>query len=100
MKWHRRYVVSQPMPREIAEQLQALELQLTDVMTQLAEALWQRSDAGAVDLSATRILDRRKWFSRRGERYTLPIRRDYLRAAVRSVLEVGRPPVGATRELA
>ncbi|MDT5136263.1 MAG: hypothetical protein QOD58_525 [Mycobacterium sp.] len=100
MTVHRHDVVSQPMPREIAEQLQALELQLTDVMAQLAEALWQRSDAGAVDLIATCILDLPKWIARRGERYSLSMRRDYLRAAVRSVLEVGPPPAGPARELA
>jgi AcrR family transcriptional regulator len=100
MTVHRRDVVSQPMPREIAEQLQALELRLTDVMAQLAEALWQRSDAGAVDLIATCIVDLPKWIARRGERYSLSIRRDYLRAAVRSVLEVGPPPAAASRELA
>lgn len=100
MTVHRHDVVNQPMPREIAEQLQALELQLTDVMAQLAEALWQRSDAGAVDLIATCIVDLPKWIARGGKRYSLSIQRDYLRAAVRSVLEVGPPPAGAARELA
>jgi AcrR family transcriptional regulator len=100
MTVHRHDVVSQAMPREIAQQLHALERELAEVMAQLAEALWQRSDPGAVDLIATCIVDLPKWIARRGERYSLPIRRDYLRAAVRSVLEVGPPPAGAVRELA
>ncbi|KQH75051.1 hypothetical protein AO501_19475 [Mycobacterium gordonae] len=93
-------VVSQPMPADIAEHLQGLERELAAVMAQLAEGLWGRSDDGAVDLIATCIIDLPKWIGLRGGRYSLPILRDYLRAAVRSVLEVGPPPAGADRELA
>ncbi len=93
-------VVSQPMPAEIAEQLQALDRELVAVMTHLAEDLWGRRDDSAVDLIATCIVDLPKWIGLRGRRYSLPILRDYLRAAVRSVLEVGPPPAGAGRELA
>lgn len=93
-------VVSQSMPREIADQLQALHDELAEVMAQLAESLWGRSDASAVDLIAACIVDLPKWIGPRGQRYSMPILRDYLRAAVRSVLEVGPPPAGAVRELA
>lgn len=93
-------VVSQPMPADIAEHLRALERELVAVMAQLAEGLWGRSDDSAVDLIATCIIDLPKWIGSRGARYSLPIQRDYLRAAVRSVLEVGPPPTGADRELA
>jgi AcrR family transcriptional regulator len=95
----REEVVSQPMPREIADQLDALDGELADVMSQLAAGLWERSDSGAVDLIATCIVDLPKWIALRGERYSLPILRDYLHAAVRSVLEVGPPPVGSGREM-
>lgn len=93
-------VVSQPMPADIAEHLRALERELAAVMAQLAEGLWGRSDQSAVNLIATCIIDLPKWIGQRGERYSLPIARDYLRAAVRSVLEVGPPPAGEGRELA
>jgi AcrR family transcriptional regulator len=93
-------VVSQPMPADIAEHLRALERELAAVMAQLAEGLWGRSDQSAVNLIATCIIDLPKWIGPRGERYSLPIVRDYLRAAVRSVLEVGPPPAGGGRELA
>lgn len=91
-------VVSQPMPLEIAEQLKALERELADVMAQLAQGLWQRSDAVAVDLIATCIVDLPKWIAARSQRYSMPILRDYLRAALRSVLEIGPPSAGAGRE--
>lgn len=93
-------IVSQPMPGDIAEQLQALHQELAEVLAQLADGLWGRSDASAVDLIATCIIDLPKWISLRSQRYSLPILRDYLRAAVRSVLDVGPPPAGAGRELA
>ncbi|OBK27954.1 hypothetical protein A5634_21655 [Mycobacterium asiaticum] len=100
MTVRREDVVSQPMPDEIAEQLQALQAELAGVMAQLADSLWGRSDDCAVDLIATCIVDLPKWIALRGDRYSLPILRDYLRAAVRSVLEVGPPPAGSARELA
>lgn len=87
-------VVSQPMPREIADQLRALERELTGVMAQLAEGLWRRSDAAAVNLIATCIVDLPKWIALRGQAYSPSTLRDYLHAAVRSVLEVGPPPLG------
>lgn len=93
-------VVSQPMPADIAEHLRVLERELAAVMAQLAEGLWARSDDSAVDLIATCIIDLPKWIALRGGRYSLPVLRDYLRAAVRSVLEVGPPPAGTGRELA
>ncbi|MHA7650581.1 TetR/AcrR family transcriptional regulator [Mycobacterium sp. ML4] len=93
-------VVSQPMPAEIAEQLQVLERELAAVMAQLAQGLWGRNDDIAVNLVATCIIDLPKWIASRAGRYNLPVVRDYLRAAVRSVLEVGPPPTGAARELA
>lgn len=100
MTVRREDVVSQPMPAAIAEHLRALERELAAVMAQLAEGLWGRSDQSAVNLIATCIIDLPKWIGPRGERYSLPIVRDYLRAAVRSVLEVGPPPVEGGRELA
>ncbi|WP_205877593.1 TetR/AcrR family transcriptional regulator [Mycobacterium camsae] len=93
-------IVSQPMPAEIADHLRALERELAAVMAQLAEGLWARSDESAVDLVAACIIDLPKWIGLRGGRYSLPVLRDYLRAAVRSVLEVGPPPTAAGRELA
>lgn len=90
----RQDVVTHPMPREIAEQLRALHRELAAVMAQLAAGLWGRSDSGAVDLVAACIIELPKWIAMRGEQYSSPILRAYLRAAVRSVLEVGPPPVG------
>lgn len=89
----REKVVRHPMPQETAEQLLALNSEFTAVMSQLAIALWGRSDTAAVDLIATCIVDLPKWITKRGERYSSPILREYLRAAVRSVLEVGPPSV-------
>lgn len=99
MTVRREEVASQPMPPEIADQLRASEQELADVMARLAEGLWDRSDTSAVDLIATCIVDLPKWIALRGQRYSMPILRDYLRAAVRSVLEVGPPPVGAAQEM-
>lgn len=93
-------VVSQPMPGEIADQLQALAGELAALMARLAENLWARSDPGAVELIAACIVDLPKWIGLRSHRYGMPSRRDYLRAAVRSVLEIGPPPVGVDRALA
>ncbi|BBX74099.1 TetR/AcrR family transcriptional regulator [Mycobacterium shinjukuense] len=95
MALRRAEVMSQPMPREVADQLHALQRELADMMAQLATGLWDRRDAGAVDLIATCIVDLPKWIAPRAQRYGMPRVRDYLRAAVRSVLAVGPPPVMA-----
>ncbi|KAA1248771.1 TetR/AcrR family transcriptional regulator [Mycobacterium simiae] len=87
-------VVAHPMPREIAEHLRVLHRELADVMSQLAAGLWGRRDSGAVDLVAACIIELPKWIAIRGGKYSSPMLRDYLRAAVRSVLEVGPPPLG------
>ncbi|WP_204803383.1 TetR/AcrR family transcriptional regulator [Mycobacterium riyadhense] len=99
MTVRREEIVSQAMPREVADQLRASERELAEVMARLAEGLWDRRDASAVDLIATCIVDLPKWIAPRGQRFSMPILRDYLRAAVRSVLEVGPPPAGAAQEL-
>lgn len=99
MTVRREEIASQAMPRAIADQLRASERELAEVMARLAEGLWDRSDASAVDLISTCIVDLPKWIAARDQRYSMPILRDYLRAAVRSVLEVGPPPVGAGQEL-
>ncbi|BDB43281.1 TetR family transcriptional regulator [Mycobacterium kiyosense] len=92
-------VVSQPMPPAVAEQLRALDNELAAVMAKLAENLWGRSDVSAVDLIATCIIDLPKWIGLRGHQHGMPVVRNYLRAAVRSVLEVGPPPAEAGHEL-
>ncbi|WP_156746315.1 TetR/AcrR family transcriptional regulator [Mycobacterium sp. 1423905.2] len=94
----RNEVVTQPMPRDVADQLAALQRELAALITQLAQRLWGRGDDDAVDLVATCIVDLPKWIAVRGKRYSMPVMRDYLRAAVRSVLSVG-PPTNAGREL-
>lgn len=99
MTVRREDVAGQPMPGEIAEQLQTLAAELHNAMSQLAERMWRRSDAVAVDLIASCIIDLPKWIGPRRQQYGMPLLGDYLRAAVRAVLEVGPPPAGADREL-
>ncbi|SON61800.1 hypothetical protein MSIMFI_03319 [Mycobacterium simulans] len=99
MTVRREEIASQAMPRAIADQLRASERELAEVMARLAEGLWDRSDVSAVDLISTCIVDLPKWIAARDQRYSMPILRDYLRAAVRSVLEVGPPPAGTGQEL-
>ncbi|QLL09405.1 TetR/AcrR family transcriptional regulator [Mycobacterium vicinigordonae] len=92
MTVRREDVVSQPMPSEVAEKLRVLDAELTATMAQLAESLWGRSDDNAIDLIASCIIDLPKWIGLRAQQHGMPLVRKYLRAAVRSVLEVGPPP--------
>ncbi|OBK41783.1 TetR/AcrR family transcriptional regulator [Mycobacterium kubicae] len=91
-------VTTQPMPPEVADQLAALQCELAHVLTQLAQRLWGRCDDDAVNLIAACIIDLPKWIALRGKRYSMPVVRGYLRAAVQSVLSVGPPP-NAERDL-
>jgi AcrR family transcriptional regulator len=87
------------MPREVVEQLQALDGELAEVMSRLAMRLWDRADPQAVGVLATCVIDLPKWTVLRGKRYRSHLSREYLRAAVRGVLEVGPQPVASDRDL-
>ncbi len=99
MSVRRDEALSHRMPRDVVEQLQALDGELSEVMSRLAIRLWGRDDPQAVDLIATCIIDLPKWTVLRGKRYRGNQSREYVRAAVRGVLEVGPQPVASDRDL-
>ncbi|OSC39874.1 hypothetical protein B8W66_15370 [Mycobacterium decipiens] len=89
----REEALTKPISPEASEQLCALDHELAQIISRLTMDLWKRTDAAAVDLVSACILDLPKWIALRSTRYAKPIVREYLRAAVRAVLEVGPPPL-------
>jgi AcrR family transcriptional regulator len=99
MSVRRDEALSHRMPREVVEQLKALDDELAEVISRLAMGLWGRDDPQAVELIATCIIDLPKWTVLRGKRYRGHLSREYVRAAVRGILEVGPRPVASDRDL-
>ncbi|GAB7144227.1 TetR/AcrR family transcriptional regulator [Mycobacterium riyadhense] len=93
----REEILSQPMSKEVGDQLRALGHELSEITSQLAIDLWNRCDAEALDLVAVCIHDLPKWIALRNMGFAKPIAGEYLRSAVRAVLDVGPPPLAYER---
>ncbi|OBH84029.1 TetR family transcriptional regulator [Mycobacterium scrofulaceum] len=78
-------------PPDIATQLRDLDRLLVDTMIRLARRLWDRTDAAAVDVITTCIVDLPTAILLRRNRIDDPDARRRLRAAVTAVLDVGAP---------
>lgn len=91
--------LSQPMPTDLSDQLRALDQELVEIMSSLAMNLWNRSDADAVDLVATCILDLPKWMVQRATRLATPVVGEYLREAIGALLAVGPPPIARRHDI-
>ena len=85
-------VLADEVPEELATDLRDLDTALTAVMVRLAQAVWQRRDAAAVDVIAACIVDLPTALLLRRRRLHRPLAGDRLDAAVRAVLAVGPPP--------
>ncbi|OJZ69954.1 TetR family transcriptional regulator [Mycobacterium paraffinicum] len=79
------------MPPDIATQLRDLDRSLVETMILLARRLWDRTDAAAVDVVTTCIVDLPTAILLRRNRIHEPDARERLRAAVTAVLDVGEP---------
>lgn len=76
-------------PAEVASALAALDSELVGLMIRLAERLWNRRDAAAVDTITTCIVDLPTAILLSRNRLARPVARAQLTAAVRAVLAVG-----------
>ncbi|MBW0012794.1 TetR/AcrR family transcriptional regulator [Mycobacterium sp.] len=79
-------------PSDIAAQLHDLDRLLVNAMVRLARALWNRTDAAAVDAITICIVDLPTAILLQRNRIHDPTARDHLQAAVRAVLAIGAPP--------
>ncbi|SOJ55253.1 hypothetical protein MSIMFB_02742 [Mycobacterium simulans] len=95
---HREEILSQPMPTEASNQLRALAHELGEIMSRLALDLWHRNDAAALDLIAVCILDLPKWIALQDIGFAPSVVDEYLRGAVRAVLEIGPPALPNRRD--
>jgi len=76
---------------ELAEQLRGADAELVGLLIRLADALWQRRDAAAVDTITTCVVDLPTAIVLSRNRLGSTIARAHLHAAVRAVLSVGPP---------
>lgn len=77
---------------ELAERFRGADAELVGLLIGLAEALWQRRDAAAVDTITTCVVDLPTAIVLSRNRLGCNIARAHLHAAVRAVLSVGPPP--------
>lgn len=88
----REELLKSELPDEIGAELDDLHRLLIDAMIRLADTLWQRSDARAVDTITTCVVDLPTAIVLSRGRLHDPTAREHLRASVRAVLDVGPPP--------
>ncbi len=84
--------VRRPLPGEIVRQLRVAESELTEILRRLTRVAWNRDDVAAVDVMSACVIDLPKWILSRRERTNIYFVREYLRDAVRAVVECGPPP--------
>jgi AcrR family transcriptional regulator len=89
----REELLDSDLPDHVAAELQDLHRSLIDLMIRLADTLWDRRDARAVDTITTCIVDLPTSIVLRRDRLANPTAREHVRASVRAVLDVGPPPV-------
>jgi len=89
----REELLDSDLPDDVAAELHDLHRSLIDLMIRLADKLWDRRDARAVDTITTCIVDLPTSIVLSRDRLGNPTAREHLRASVRAVLDVGPPPV-------
>jgi AcrR family transcriptional regulator len=89
----REELLESDLPDDVAAELHDLHRSLIDLMIRLADKMWDRRDARAVDTITTCIVDLPTSIVLRRDRLTNPTAREHVRASVRAVLDVGPPPV-------
>ncbi len=92
----REELLAEDLPEPLAGELRALDTALAALMIRLAAALWDRSDAAAVDTITTCIVDLPTAIMLSRNRLGSAARRAQLHAAVRAVSAVGPLQKGAT----
>lgn len=89
----REELLASAVPHDVAAELHELHRSLIGLMIRLAETLWERSDAGAVDTITTCIVDLPTAIVLSRDRLADATAREHLRASVGAVLDVGPPPL-------
>jgi AcrR family transcriptional regulator len=89
----REELLNSDLPDDVAAELHDLQRLLIGLMIRLADALWGRKDARAVDSITTCIVDLPTAIVLSRDRLANPTAREHLRASVRAVLDVGPPPL-------
>ncbi|MBF6206691.1 TetR family transcriptional regulator [Streptomyces gardneri] len=81
------------VPEGVAADLAATDAVLVELLVRLSRQLWQRGDRHAVDVMTLCLVDLPTAVLLRRDRLADPRAREYLRSAVRAVLDVGPPPL-------
>ena len=89
----REELLASDVPDDVAAELHELHRLLIGLMIRLADTLWDRTDARAVDAITTCIVDLPTAIVLSRNRVADPTAREHLRASVRAVLDVGPPPL-------
>ena len=96
LRVNRDELLAGPLSDAIADALRLLDTELIALMVRLADAMWNRRDAAAVDVITACIVDLPTALVLRRDRRDKPTAREHVRAAVRAVLTV--PPPEYRRE--
>jgi len=91
MQVERDQLIGGDTPEDIAGELLGLDDVLIDLMLRLSMSLWDRKDAGAVEVIRTCIVDLPSALLMSRNRLDSPTAREQLRVVVRAVLAVGPP---------
>ncbi|OBK82799.1 TetR/AcrR family transcriptional regulator [Mycolicibacter sinensis] len=86
------------LPAELADQLRHIDAELIGLLIRLADALWGRRDAAAVDTITTCVVDLPTAIVLSRDRLGSATARAQLHAAVRAVLSVGPTLKGSPHE--
>ncbi|MCV7075386.1 hypothetical protein H7I94_06405 [Mycobacterium szulgai] len=89
----RQELLTLALPDEIVDQLRSVDHEFAESITRLSLDVWDRKDDRALRLISACVIDLpgRILIGRR--RYSVSVVREYLRAAIRGIVEAGPPPV-------
>ncbi|WP_191499284.1 TetR family transcriptional regulator [Mycobacterium simulans] len=85
-------LVDLALPSEVTDQLRCVENEFLEVIARLSVQLWDRQDAQTLEVISACVADLPNRILTRSARYSDGTLREYLRAAVQGILEVGPPP--------
>lgn len=83
------------LPDEITEQLHRVDHEFGQAMARLSVQAWHRNDADALHMISACVVDMPQHILAGRRQYSSSVVRQYLRAAVRGIVEVGPPPLAA-----
>lgn len=89
----RQELLTLALPDEIVDQLRSVDHEFAESITRLSLDVWDRKDDRALRLISACVIDLPGRILTGRRRYSVSVVREYLRAAIRGIVEAGPPPV-------